>query len=54
LLRYIRSSLGDALQMSAYGAKADMTFRGNPLSLSLFGVKRTRTGRQNQLDRSRL
>src|SRR5262245_9150504 len=28
-----------ALHMSAYGGKADMAFRGNPLSRSLFGGK---------------
>jgi hypothetical protein len=27
--------------MSAFGGKADMTLRGNPLSRSLSGVKRT-------------
>jgi len=27
--------------MSAFGGKADMTLRGNPLSRSLLGVKRT-------------
>src|SRR5215831_6230607 len=30
-----------ALHVSAFGGKADMTFRGSPLSWSLFGVKRT-------------
>ena len=30
-----------ALQMSAFGGKADMAFRGNPLSRSLLGAKRT-------------
>jgi hypothetical protein len=30
-----------ALQESAFGGEADMTFRGNPLLRSLFGVKRT-------------
>jgi len=27
--------------MSAFGGKADMTLRGNPLSRSLLGVKQT-------------
>ena len=30
-----------ALQMSAFGGKADMAFCGNPRSRSLLGVKRT-------------
>jgi hypothetical protein len=30
-----------ALHESAFGGKADMTFRGSPLSWSLLGVKRT-------------
>src|SRR5512136_2023018 len=30
-----------ALQMSAFGGKADMAFRGNPLLRSLLSVKRT-------------
>jgi hypothetical protein len=30
-----------APHMSAFGGKADMTFRGNLLSRSLFGIERT-------------
>jgi len=36
-----KRTYASALQMSAFGGKADMTVRGSPLSRSLLGVKRT-------------
>ena len=36
-----KRTCASALQKSAFGGKADMTLRGNPLSRSLSGVKRT-------------
>src|SRR5262245_32887631 len=36
-----KQTCASALQMSAFGGKADMTVLGSPLSRSLLGVKRT-------------